>query len=98
MDELSLIRAIILRYQEDHLFPPKKNWPDLEKHKRCIERAAVSLILEEIESSKGSDVKHILFLFHEKMDSLYEENYDRPFADIFIIGRELAKELYLLFC
>lgn len=85
-------------YLDEYLFPPQKNWPKEAIRKRSIERSTVFIILEEIKKNPSMNIKHILSVFHDKMDKIYEETSDKETSIIYSIARDVTKDLYLLFC
>ena len=80
------------------LYPPKSNWSEKEFKKRSYERTTVRLILESIKNSPDESPKDIIYSFIMKMDDLYESEYCKECAEDYILAREIAKEIYYLFC
>lgn len=90
--------AIIQDYMNQCLFEPNLDWPGYEFDYRIYSRWAANEILDRISSCrKGLDPIIIIGQFMDEMDDYSEMSDDRNQQFIFIVARETAEDIGLLF-
>lgn len=95
--------AVLDEFENEHYFPPERNWPIWEFQYRCTCRWALSEIREAMTKRHSVQVIDILADFYELMDTAAAESSDigseckswtfPPPELIFSVAREVATEV-----
>lgn len=89
--------VVIREYVEECFFEPSIGWPQFEFDRRVYSRWAADEILRRIQEDPEADPLDILSQFVAEMDDYSEVGDDRDKQFIFVVAREMAEELALLF-
>lgn len=95
MADIALV--VIQEYMEECFFEPSIGWPQFEFDRRIYSRWAANEISRRIQEDPEADPLDILSQFINEMDEYSEMGDDRSKQFIFVVAREMAEELALLF-
>lgn len=95
MNEVAI--SMIRDYMDQCLFEPSFNWPGWEFDRRIYSRWAANEILERVTKNPMLSPIDAIDQFMDEMDDHSEVSDDRNFQFIFIIARETAEDIGLLF-
>lgn len=88
---------IIHNYIDKNLFAPKGNWTEYEFRKRSYKRWAANEIINRVIKMPEVNPFVILLHFRYQMDILSRIREDSDAEFIFILARDTADEIILLF-